>query len=166
MSFIIDRVKPTDATELLKYLKQVGGETDNLTFGAEGLPFTEADEAAFLAQQQNSGDSLMLLAWADGVLVGNASLSRMPRRMCHRGNFAVSVLRDYWQQGIGSRLLQAVIDFARENGFGILDLEVRCDNQAAIRLYEKFGFRKLGTHPAFFRMDGADIPFDIMYLEL
>ena len=166
MDITITRAKPEDAAALLAFLRQVGGETDNLTFGAEGLPFTEADEAAFLAQQQNSGDSVMLLAWADGVLVGNASLSRMPRRMRHRGNFAVSVLRDYWQQGIGSRLLQAVIDFARENGFGILDLEVRCDNQAAIRLYEKFGFRKLGTHPAFFRMDGADIPFDIMYLAL
>lgn len=29
-----------DAKNMLEYLKQVGGESDNLTFGKEGLPFT------------------------------------------------------------------------------------------------------------------------------
>ncbi|MEI3129722.1 MAG: hypothetical protein V8S89_02340 [Oscillospiraceae bacterium] len=28
----------------MDYLKQLGGETDNLSFGAEGLPFTVAEE--------------------------------------------------------------------------------------------------------------------------
>jgi len=43
---------------------------------------------------------------------------------------------------------------------------VRSDNVRAIRLYEKFGFRKLCTFPAFFRIGGQDIDFDVMLLQL
>ena len=50
MEIQIRRAEASDAAELLDYLKQIGGETDNLTFGAEGLPFTVEAEAAFLKQ--------------------------------------------------------------------------------------------------------------------
>ena len=63
-------------------------------------------------------------------------------------------------------LTEAVLAFARENGFAQLDIEVRSDNVRAIRLYEKFGFRKLCTFPAFFRIGGQDIDFDVMLLQL
>ena len=35
--FVIERARPEEAAELLDYLKIVGGETDNLSFGAEGV---------------------------------------------------------------------------------------------------------------------------------
>lgn len=40
------------------------------------------------------------------------------------------------------------------------------DNARAIRLYEKYGFRKLCTFPDFFKIDGESIDFDLMNLEL
>ena len=36
MSIIIERARPKDAAEILEYLKKIGGETDNLSFGKEG----------------------------------------------------------------------------------------------------------------------------------
>lgn len=63
-------------------------------------------------------------------------------------------------------MAEAIIDFARKNGFSQLNIEVRSDNVRAIRLYEKLGFRKLCTFPAFFRIDGRDIDFDLMNLSL
>lgn len=62
--------------------------------------------------------------------------------------------------------MEAILAFARENGFEQLNLEVRSDNARAIRLYEKYGFRKLCTFPHFFRINGAYIDFDLMNLEL
>ena len=47
-----------------------------------------------------------------------------------------------------------------------MNLEVRSDNARAIRLYEKYGFRKLCTFPDFFKIDGESIDFDLMNLEL
>ena len=102
MEIQIRRAEASDAAELLDYLKQIGGETDNLTFGAEGLPFTVEAEAAFLKQLRDSRDDIMLIAKADGKIVGNASLNRLPRRMSHRGDLAVSVRKAYWNQGIGA----------------------------------------------------------------
>ena len=81
MSITIKKATCTDATDILEYFKQIGAETDNLTFGAEGLPFTIESEAAYISQIENSCDAIMLIAKENGKIVGDASLSRLPRRM-------------------------------------------------------------------------------------
>ena len=166
MSIIIEKATCADAAEILQYLKQIGAETDNLTFGAEGLPFTTESEAAYIRQMENSCDAIMLVAKENGKIVGDASLTRLPRRMNHRGELGVSVLKEYWNRGIGSQLLLEIIRFAKENAFKVIDLQVRSDNLPAIHLYEKIGFQKIGTHPAFFQINDAEISFDYMLLKL
>lgn len=166
MSIVIEKASCADAEAILEYMKQIGGETDNLTFGAEGLPFTAEEEAAHIRQLEGSCDEVLFVAKDGGRVIGDASLSRLPRRMKHRGDFGISVLREYWNCGIGSRLLREVIDFARENSFDVVELQVRSDNAAAIHLYEKFGFQKFGTHTSFFKMENEEIAFDYMYLKI
>lgn len=166
MDIRIEKAAPGDAAILLEYLRQVGGETDNLTFGPEGMPFSVEAEAEFISNMENSSDDIMLLAKCGDKIVGCASLNRLPRRMKHRGDLAISVAKDYWNKGIGSRLLENIIVFARENDFHSIDLQVRSDNKSAIHLYEKYGFKKIGEHPAFFRISGENISFNIMCLEL
>lgn len=166
MNITIEKAAPSDAAEFLEYLRQVGKETDNLTFGSEGVPFTVEAEAEYLKNSEGSRDSIMLVAKKDGKIIGNAALSRLTRRMSHRGNFAIAVLKDYWHCGVGSSLLREILRFAKDNSFEIIDLEVRCDNTTAIRLYEKFGFKKLFTYPAFFKIGEEYIDFDYMCLRL
>ena len=137
-----------------------------MTFGAEGLPFTIESEAAYISQIENSCDAIMLIAKENGKIVGDASLSRLPRRMKHRGDLGVSVLKKCWNRGIGSQLLLEIINFAKENSFEVIDLQVRSDNLSAIHLYEKFGFTKLGTHPAFFKIGSEEVAFDYMCLKI
>lgn len=164
--FIIERARPEDAAALLTYLKIVGGETQNLSFGAEGVPLSLEAEQAYLRAQFGSSDNVQYLAKVNGEIIGTASLNRKPNRMRHRGVFGISLKRAWWGCGAASALTEAVLAFARENGFAQLDIEVRSDNVRAIRLYEKFGFRKLCTFPAFFRIGGQDIDFDVMLLQL
>ena len=166
MSIMIEKATSLDAALILKYLKQVGGETDNLTFGPEGMPFTVAEEASFIAQTEHSCDDIMLVAKETGKIVGIASLSRLPRRMGHRGDCSISVLQEYWNKGIGSQLLSKILCFAKDNAFETIDLQVRSDNLRAIHLYEKFGFQKIGRHPSFFKLADEYIPFDYMCLKI
>lgn len=166
MSIVIEKASCMDAEAILEYLKQIGGETDNLTFGAEGLPFAIEEEATHIKQLENSSNDVMFVAKDGGRIIGDASLNRLPRRMKHRGDFGIAVLREYWNQGIGSRLLGEVIRFAKENTFEIIELQVRSDNAAAIHLYEKFGFQKFGTHKRFFKIGNEEISFDYMYLKI
>ncbi len=166
MSIIIEKATSADAQAFIEYLKQVGGETDNLTFGAEGIPFPVEAEAEYLARMYDSKDGILLLAKEDGKIIGNAGLSRMTRRMKHRGDFSVTVLKEHWNRGIGGQLIDKIIEYAQKNNFEIIDLQVRSDNLSAIHLYHKKGFKKIGTHPAFFKINGKDITVDYMYLEL
>ena len=79
---------------------------------------------------------------------------------------ALSVLKSEWDQGVGSKIMERLIEFAKEIGIDIINLEVRKDNKRAIHLYEKYGFRHIGTSPAFFKIEDEYIDFEEMYLDL
>lgn len=67
---------------------------------------------------------------------------------CYIGNLAV---RDtYRRQGIGFELLQTMIRKAEKYGCEFVSLEVRVSNTAAIRLYERTGFRIQGIRPDYY----------------
>ena len=165
-NFEIVRAQAEDAAALLDYLKIVGGETDNLSFGAEGVPLDVEAEKAYLGVQAQSQDNIQLLAKANGEIIGTASLNRKQRRMGHRAEFGISLKKAWWGCGAASALTEAILAFAKENGFEQLNLEVRSSNARAIRLYEKYGFRKLCTFPHFFKINGEYVDFDLMNLEL
>lgn len=162
--FMIEQAKPQDAALLLDYTRAIGGETDNLSFGAEDIHIHVEEKAKQLAEQENSRDTVLFIARANGEIIGDASLNRLPRRMNHRGEFGIAVRKAWWSCGVASALMQEILKFAEANGFEQLNLEVRSDNTRAIRLYEKFGFQKLCTFPAFFKINGQDIDFDLMTL--
>ena len=164
--FIIREAVVDDAAPFLEFLDLVGAETDNLTFGAEGFPFNEEQERAYIKNMHENEHSVTLLALKDGRIIGDASISGLSRRMSHRANLGISVLRDFWHIGVGSALLQGIVDYAKAHGVEIIDLEVRCDNTRAISLYERFGFKRIGTYPAFYKINEEYVDFDIMYLDL
>lgn len=166
MNYEICRAVPEQAAEILACLQRIGGETDNLSFGAEGLPFSVEDEKNFIASLENSADGVMMIAKADGMIVGSATLSRLPRRNSHRGELGLSVQKAYWGRGIGTALMESVILYAKGNGYAVIDLQVRCDNDRAIGLYRRFGFQKIGTHPDFSRVGQQAVSYDFMYLDL
>jgi ribosomal-protein-alanine N-acetyltransferase len=65
--------------------------------------------------------------------------------------------RSIWRrQGIGDRLLLALLDLARVRGAHEATLEVRPSNTAARRLYEKFGFKTVGVRPHYYTDNRED----------
>lgn len=158
--------RPEDAEAVVDFTKQVGSETDNLTFGAEGLEVTSEQEAIFLREMKENPRAVFLCAWKDDKLVGTGFLGGMNKRMRHRATMAVSVLKSEWNKGIGSTMVERLIGFAREIGIEIINLEVRSDNRRAIHLYEKHGFKHIGTSPAFFKIGEEYIDFELMHLDL
>lgn len=72
----------------------------------------------------------------------------------HVTNLAVD--RDYRRRGIGSRLLDTLVEAAKARGVRSLTLEVRESNEAAIQLYEKFGFYSVGRRKRYYPEDDED----------
>ncbi len=155
-----------DAERVIEYLKTVGGETDNLTFGEEGLSVTVEQEEQFLKNVHDDKTSVMLIACKDGEIIGEGGFSGMPRRMSHRAELGINVKKKYWNCGIGSKIMEELIKYAKKSGIEILNLEVRSDNVRAIHLYEKFGFSHIGTSPAYFKIGDDYIDFELMFLDL
>ncbi|MEZ0239958.1 MAG: ribosomal protein S18-alanine N-acetyltransferase [Chloroflexota bacterium] len=60
------------------------------------------------------------------------------------------------RQGIGERLLLALLDVALARRAREATLEVRLSNVGARRLYEKYGFRPVGLRPNYYTDDGED----------
>ena len=168
MNITYREAEPSDAGKFLEYCKIVGSETDNLTFGAEGLSLTISQEADFIRKFAGNPGSIMIVAFDEGELIGTGAVSVVSGkpRFAHRREIAISVRKDYWGKGIGTGIMNVLMDFARKSGAEVLELEVRSDNEAAISLYKKFGFEKIGTNEKFFKIDGEFFAADYMNLYL
>lgn len=76
----------------------------------------------------------------------------------------IGVLPQYRNCGIASKLLYSLYDYSLMNGIDILTLEVRKSNVPAIKLYEKFGFKKVGERKNYYKKpteDGIIYNFEI-----
>ena len=168
MAIIIEKAKAEDAEAILDFTKVCGSETDNLSYGKSGIPVSVENEASYLKSIENSETAMFIVARDGKEIVGTGSYSSFPKkRMAHRGEFGISVRKSYWNQGIGTMLMEYILDFARNVAKSeIVSLEVRSDNEAAIHLYRKFGFEKIGTFKGYFKIGVELIDFDIMELFL
>ncbi len=89
-----------------------------------------------------------------GVIEKMKSLVGVQYRVAHL--ISIAVLPEYRRMGIGSALLERTISRARSEGNIVsVYLEVRISNEPAIRLYEKFGFKKARIIKGYYR-DGED----------
>lgn len=104
-----------------------------------------------------------LVAELDGEVVGVISLHWYTNRRAHVGSLGMAVDGRYHGQGIGSRLVEEVIDLA-DNWLNLrrLELEVYTDNDAAVALYRKLGFRIEGTMRAYAYRDGDFVDAYVM----
>lgn len=167
MDVIIERAQPEDAEGLIAFMNTIGAETDNLSYGGEGFPVSQEEEAEIIREKNESPRNALFVAKKGGEIIGDASIEAFSRRMAHRAEFGIAVVKDEWGQGIGSKLLEKVIDHAKVQKIEVIELEVRSDNERAIRLYQKYGFVKIGTYPKFFKMeDNTYVDFDLMNLYL
>ena len=145
-----------DAKEVLDYLNIVGGESDNLLFGANGFTMTVQQEEEIIESTNNSKTSVFLVGLIDNKIVSIGSIFSPKReRVAHQGNLGISVLKRFWGIGIGTRLMEAMIDFAKDSQqLEILHLAVKADNCNAIAMYKKLGFQQIGLYPKFYKING------------
>lgn len=164
MNIIYREAEPSDAGKFIEYCKKVGAESDFLTFGAEGIPLTISQEADYIRKFAGNPESLMLVVFDEGELIGTGAATPVSarERFAHRRELAISVRKDYWGKGIGSGIMKLLVDFCEKSGAKVLQLEVRSDNERAIALYKKFGFEKIGTYEKFFRINGEYFDADLM----
>lgn len=69
---------------------------------------------------------------------------------------AIATEPDYRGRGIAGRLLEHVLDVARQAGCSLATLEVRRSNVPAIALYERAGFKTVHVRARYYQDDDED----------
>lgn len=133
---------PSDAAKLLEIMKQIGKETPYLVIDEAGLKLSAEEMSHYLAQIYESKNNVFLVALVDGKMVGSIRVKGEPeKRIEHIGEIGISILKDYWGFGLGTRLIEEAICWARESKvIRRLELTVQDRNQRAIHVYRKIGF--------------------------
>ena len=69
---------------------------------------------------------------------------------------SIAVREAYRGQGAGELLMLGAVEMALRRGCEVLTLEVRVSNEAAQRLYEKYGFKNAGLRRRYYSDNGED----------
>ena len=89
-----------------------------------------------------------LVALYDEKVVGIAYLNKFREKSGYRFAFenTIYIHNQYIKQGIGSKLLKALIDHSKKNKNIKLIIAVigSIDNQSSIKIHQKLGFKKVG----------------------
>ncbi len=158
-SALIRSPRDEDIPGVLDYLRISAGETEFiLRYPEECGKYTPEGEKALFDRINASDHEAMLLCLVEGRVAGNCSiLWPTGLKTRHRAAVAIALLREFWGQGIGTRLFEELIAIAEENE-NILQMELDFveGNARARALYEKMGFRISGVKPNAIRLrDGT-----------
>jgi L-phenylalanine/L-methionine N-acetyltransferase len=118
--------------------------------------FRSSDEVNLWFDHIVSARRFEIVAVAEARIVGFGGLFVLGDRLSHTGWLMLGVLSDSQRRGIGSTLLQLLIETAKSRAkLRKLQLTVFTDNAPALRLYKKHGFEVEGLHRSFVRRDAG-----------
>jgi len=156
---IIRNPKDEDIQGMLDYLYISAGETEFiLRYPEECGKYTPEGEKALFDRVNAAENEVMLVCIVEGKVAGNCQIVwKTGLKVRHRASVAIALLKEFWNQGIGTRLFQEMIRIAEENeNITQMELEFVEGNSRARALYEKMGFRIAGIKPNAIRLkDGT-----------
>ena len=151
--------KDEDIQGVLDYLYVSAGETEFiLRYPEECGKYTYEGEKALFDRINASDNEAMLVCIVDEKVAGNCQIAwKNGIKTRHRASVAIALLKEFWNQGIGTRMFEEMIRIAEANGNLIqMELEFVEGNTRARALYEKMGFRITGVNPNAIRLrDGT-----------
>ena len=149
MGVAIRSARPTDSEAWQDLFESVAAE--GRWIGAE--PPVAGFAPALFERHLGDGHSAFFVVDADETLVG--WITAEVDEATGSAELGMGISANHRGQGIGTAMMQAVVDWARSRGIERLWLEVFPHNAAAIALYERFSFvetgRRVGAWP---RRDG------------
>lgn len=100
----------------------------------------------------------LFVARLDGVICGTCQLLKPPANN-EAQSFAVQLTTTFvapWARGhaLAKLLVMEAERYARKEGYEVMNLDVRETLVEAMRLYETLGFKRIGEHPAYAKVDG------------
>jgi L-amino acid N-acyltransferase YncA len=98
------------------------------------------------------------------VVKGWASLNVFNVRECYQGvaDISIYIRRENRGQGLGKKLLLALVEMAKQIGFHKMVLTTLASNNTGHKLYQSVGFTKVGTYVKQGMLDGKWVDVHVM----
>ena len=151
-SLEVRRARPEDVDAVLRLFEAVAAERQYIL--TEPPIDRDLRRKRFLEAIQ-SDDAFIFVAETGGEVVGE--LTALRRASTGPATIGMGVLAPWRGQGVGTALMHACVEWAREAGVHKLSLEVFPWNEAAIGLYRKFGFVEEGRRVKQFRRQSGEL---------
>jgi RimJ/RimL family protein N-acetyltransferase len=126
-------------------------------------PIDRQRRATQFRETVQSDDAQVFVAEADGDIVGE--LTAFGRASRGPATIGMAVAAAWRGQGVGTALMQACVEWAREAGVHKLSLEVFPWNEPAIALYRKFDFVEEGRLRKHYRRQSGEL-WDVLVMGL
>jgi RimJ/RimL family protein N-acetyltransferase len=153
--WVLRHARPDDAEPLARLYAAVRAEGRWLVTAPNAV--SPPSEAFFIAELIRADESAVVVAEANGAVVGNALvMSDRDVSSRHVGVLSVTVADGWRDVGLGTALVAAAQDWVRARGLTRLALSVFPDNARAIAVYTRAGFVREGIRRRQFRQaDGT-----------
>lgn len=136
-----------DAASILELAKAVINEEIYQLTSSKEFNITLEQEEKWIEAHLNNSEHIVLVAEMNSKIVGLLNFQNGSRtRIAHTGEFGMSVVKEFRNQGIGFLLLSSLIEWAEKNYIiEKINLSVHGNNERAIALYKKLGFEVEGV---------------------
>jgi RimJ/RimL family protein N-acetyltransferase len=163
---IVRRAQPTDAQGLTDLGDAVGAEPEGWLVSTNGWRNAN-DERRYLRAIRRYAHAAVFVAEDEGLIVGRLSIARDQHPASrHVADLGLMVAASHRRRGIGTALLDAAVRWARAAGVRKLELHVFPWNEAAIKLYENYGFVREGLRRGQYRRGDDYVDAILMAYEL
>lgn len=145
--------RDSDRRRLAELYAEVAAEGDKI--GGEAPVDIERRASSFVLEG-------FFVAEAAGDPVGSLSVFEERGGV---GEIGMMVAAGWRRRGVGTKLMQAAVEYARDHGMHKLSLGVWPHNEPAIALYRKFGFVEEGRRARHYRRRNGEL-WDIVEMGL
>lgn len=154
---VFRHLSPDDAEAFLKFRNQVPNDSTH-TMQYVGMTFPSVEETEKRLKFQKEDPLILNVGVFDGGQVVGYLNFRVPFHdhpwVNHLAHFGMMVLKEWWGQGVGKKLLELQDTHAKALGIQRIEAMVRVNNERGVTLYERNGFEIEGTRKKAAKIDG------------
>ena len=130
--------------------------------------------------RHNINDTELVTSWAENVdyekifpiialigdrIVGISTLHFNEGTARHRAELRIFLAKDFKRRGLGSKLVQAMVEIARKRNIHMIEVQVIRDLVDVIKAMQKMGFKSVVTYEDYFMLPDGELR-DVVHLIL
>jgi RimJ/RimL family protein N-acetyltransferase len=155
---VLRHCRAEDAPVLGPFRARIAAET-TFTLQYVGRPPDPIESVVKrVADDESNPHALNLGAFDREEIIGHLLLWRLRAEhpwIAHIAQFAMMIVRDYWGQGLGRRMLEIMEAHALATGVARIEATVDARNERGVELYRRFGFAIEGVRRGSALINGA-----------